>query len=221
MDSCCSSSCAASPEPSPKYRRVLWIALIVNAAMFVVELGAGHRAESASLLADAVDFLGDAANYAVSLFALTLAAVWRSRTALLKGITMGGYGLLVLGRVVWGALEGGIPHATTMGLVGLLALTANVAVAALLFTYREGDANMRSVWLCSRNDAIGNIAVMCAAIAVSLTNSLWPDLAVALVMAVLAMTASRSVIRQALNELATRANQSVAPQAAVPEERRS
>ena len=180
--------------------------MIVNAAMFAVEFSAGHRAESASLLADAIDFLGDAANYAVSLFALTLGAVWRSRTALLKGITMGCYGLLVLGRVAWGAIEGGLPHATTMGIVGLLALIANVAVAALLFAYREGDANMRSVWLCSRNDAIGNIAVVCAAFAVSLTGSLWPDLAVALVMAILAVTASRSVIRQSLNELATRAH---------------
>lgn len=206
MDSCCNSSCAAPPQPSPRFRRVLWIALIVNASMFVVELAAGHRAQSASLLADAVDFLGDAANYAVSLFALTLGAIWRSRTALLKGITMGCYGVLVLARVGWGVLEGGVPHATTMGLVGLLALIANVAVAALLFAYREGDANMRSVWLCSRNDAIGNIAVMCAAVAVTLTSSQWPDLAVALVMAILAMTAGRSVIKQALGELASPAS---------------
>lgn len=202
MNSCCNSSCAP-PQPSPKFRRVLWIALVVNASMFVVELAAGHRAQSASLLADAVDFFGDAANYAVSLFALTLGAVWRSRTALLKGITMAGYGLLVLVRVVWGSLEGGVPHATTMGFVGLMALIANVVVAVLLFAYREGDANMRSVWLCSRNDAIGNIAVMCAALAVTLTSSQWPDLAVALVMAILAMTAGRSVIRQALGELAS------------------
>jgi Co/Zn/Cd efflux system component len=181
---------------------VLWIALIVNALMFVVELAAGHRAQSASLLADAVDFLGDATNYAVSLFALTLGAVWRSRTALLKGITMGLYGVVVLARVGWGAIEGGVPHANTMGLIGLLALIANVAVAVLLFAYREGDANMRSVWLCSRNDAIGNVAVICAAFTVTLTSSQWPDLAVALVMAVLAMTAGRSVIKQALNELA-------------------
>ena len=203
MDSCCNCSNAAPTGPSAKYRRVLWIALVVNAVMFAVEFAAGQRAESASLLADAVDFLGDAANYAVSLFALSLGLLWRSRTALLKGITMGAYGIFVLARVGWGVLEGVTPHAPTMGVVGLIALAANVAVALLLYAYREGDANMRSVWLCSRNDAIGNAAVIGAAFAVSFTGSMWPDLAVALVMASLALSASRSVIRQALGEISS------------------
>ena len=203
MDSCCNCSNATPTGPSAKYRRVLWIALIVNAVMFAVEFSAGQRAESASLLADAVDFLGDAANYAVSLFALSLGLLWRARTALLKGITMGAYGIFVLARVGWGVLQGVTPHAPTMGVVGLIALAANVAVAFLLYAYREGDANMRSVWLCSRNDAIGNAAVIGAAFAVAFTGSMWPDLAVALVMASLALSASRSVIRQALGEISS------------------
>ncbi|HKS56561.1 MAG TPA: cation transporter [Steroidobacteraceae bacterium] len=182
---------------------MLWIALIVNASMFVVELAAGHRAASASLLADAVDFLGDAANYAVSLFVLSLAAIWRSRTALAKGITMGLYGFFVLGRVAWGVVQGAMPHATTMGVIGLLALAANVAVAVMLYAYREGDANMRSVWLCSRNDAIGNVEVMAAALAVAMTSSMWPDLLVAIAMSVLALSASRAVVTQARREMST------------------
>lgn len=204
MDSCCSerASCEGM-EQSARYRKILWIALVVNAAMFCVEFLAGYRAESASLLADAIDFLGDAGNYALSLFALSLGALWRARTALIKGVTMGLYGLAVLVRVGWGALDGTVPHAATMGLVGAAALIANVGVAALLFAFREGDANMRSVWLCSRNDAIGNAAVIAAALAVSRTASVWPDLAVALVMSMLALSAARSVIGQAREEIAS------------------
>lgn len=202
MDTCCSGPRKTPTEPSSKYQRALWIALVVNAAMFAVELGAGHQADSASLLADAVDFFGDAANYAVTLFALSLGVVWRARAALLKAVTMGLYGIFILGRVGWNALEGAVPHASTMSVVGLVALTANVAVAALLFAYRDGDANMRSVWLCSRNDAIGNLAVIGAGIMVSVMHSRWPDLAVALTMAALALTSSWTVIRQAAEELA-------------------
>jgi Co/Zn/Cd efflux system component len=191
------------PKTSTRFRRILWIALVINAVMFVVEITAGWRAGSVSLLADAVDFLGDAANYAVSLFVLSLAAAWRSRTALVKGITMGTYGLFVLAQTAWGATHGTLPDAATMGVVGAVALVANLSVAALLYAFREGDANMRSVWLCSRNDAIGNIAVLLAALGVFGTQTAWPDLAVAAVMAVLGLTAARSVIAQALAELRT------------------
>jgi Co/Zn/Cd efflux system component len=180
---------------------VLWIALVVNALMFLVELVAGWHAGSVALLADAVDFLGDAANYGVSLAALGMAAVWRSRTALLKGWSMAAYGVFVLAKAGWAALHGVVPEPATMGAVGLLALLANGGVAVLLYAFRQGDANMRSVWLCTRNDAIGNVAVLLAAAGVSLTASGWPDLAVAAVMAALALSAGYSVVRRAHGEL--------------------
>jgi Co/Zn/Cd efflux system component len=192
-----------SPEAThdPKYRKILWFALIVNAAMFAIELGAGFRSGSVSLLADAIDFLGDAANYGVSLAVLTMAIAWRSKAALLKGACMLGFGLFVLGRAIWVAQTGAVPEANTMGLIGLLALVANVTVALMLYRYRTGDANMRSVWLCSRNDAFGNIAVMVAALGVFGTGSAWPDLAVAVGMAGLAIWGGWSVIQHARLEL--------------------
>lgn len=206
MSDCCSGACSVTKPPvDPAYRRILWIALLVNAAMFGVELFGGWRAGSVSLLADAVDFFGDAANYAVSLFVLGLAPIWRSRTALLKGMTMGGYGLFVLGTAAWNLFAGTIPEASTMGKIGFLALAANVFVAILLFAYRNGDSNMRSVWLCTRNDAINNIAVLFAALGVLGTGTGWPDLLVATVMGVLGLTAARSVIAQARRELKLKA----------------
>jgi Co/Zn/Cd efflux system component len=199
--SCCDASCAAGQPGDPRYRRILWIALIVNAVMFGVELFSGLIADSVSLLADAVDFFGDATNYGISLAVLALAPAWRSRTALLKGSTMGLYGIFVLGMAVWNAISGTVPEPLTMGLIGFLALLANALVAVLLFRYRGGDANMRSVWLCSRNDAIGNVAVMLAALGVFGTGTGWPDLAVAAVMGVLGVVAAKTVIGQAADEL--------------------
>lgn len=199
-----SDSCCNKPSPgvvTPRYRRVLWTALIVNLGMFGAELIAGWQAGSAALLADAVDFFGDAANYGLSLAVLSLAVAWRSRAALVKGLSMGGYGVYVLGQAGWNAATGVVPEAMTMGAVGLVALIANVSVAGMLYAYREGDANMRSVWLCSRNDAIGNLAVLLAALAVFQTGAAWPDLAVAAVMGVLALTSARSVVIQARHEL--------------------
>lgn len=187
----------------PKYRKILWFALVVNAAMFAIELGAGFRSGSVSLLADAIDFLGDAANYGVSLAVLTMAMAWRSKAALLKGVCMLGFGFFVLGRAVWAAKTGVVPEAGTMGVIGFLALTANITVALLLYNYRTGDANMRSVWLCSRNDAFGNIAVILAALGVLGTGSAWPDLAVAAGMAGLAIWGGWSVIQHARLELKT------------------
>ncbi len=201
-DACCSHGCATpAASQSPRYRRVLWVALFVNIAMFVVELAGGLQAGSVSLLADAVDFFGDAANYGVSLLVLGMALSWRARAALLKGLSMGAFGIFVLVQAAWSAATGTVPEPVTMGLIGALALLANVSVAAMLYAWREGDANMRSVWLCSRNDAIGNLAVMGAALGVSGTGSGWPDLAVAAVMGVLALSAARSVIVQARAEL--------------------
>jgi len=211
MADCCGSQCSSvASKASARFRRILWVALVVNAAMFVIELSAGWKAGSVSLLADAVDFLGDSANYAVSLFVLALAAPWPSRAALLKGLTMGAYGVFVLAQAGWAAVQGTVPDAGTMGAVGVLALVANVIVAVLLYAFRDGDANMRSVWLCSRNDAIGNIAVLIAALGVSGTRTGWPDLIVALVMGVLGLTAARSVVAQARGELRAHSRRSPA-----------
>jgi len=195
----------------PRYRKILWIALIVNAAMFLVEIGAGVQAGSLSLLADAVDFAGDALNYAVSLAVLASALAWRARAAILKAFSMMGFGLYVLAAAVWSVWHGGVPQAMTMGVVALMALAANVAVAWMLYAFREGDANMRSVWLCSRNDAIGNVAVFMAALGVFGTGSAWPDLLVASLMAALALHGGWTVLRQARGELAESGTLSSAP----------
>ena len=198
--SCCPPS---TPSVDPGYRRVLWIALIVNAAMFAVEVASGIGSGSVSLLADAIDFFGDASNYALSLAVLAMAATIRSRAALFKAACMALFGVFVLGRALWVLLDGSVPEPVTMGVVATAALVANVGVALLLYRYREGDANMRSVWICSRNDAFGNVAVGLAALGVFGTGSAWPDLAVAAAMAMLALTGAYSVGRQARTELVT------------------
>jgi Co/Zn/Cd efflux system component len=204
MPANCSHHTHAASEQSitPRYRRILWIALIVNAAMFFIEIGAGLNSGSVSLLADSVDFFGDAANYGLALWALSMAAVWGSRVALFKGITMLLFGLAVLARTAWSAWAGELPEAITMGTIGLLALSANLFVAALLYQYREGNANMRSVWLCTRNDALGNIAVLLAGIAVWGSGNAWPDLAVAFIMAGLAIHSGSQIVLHARAELA-------------------
>lgn len=198
----CDSGCSTT-SVSPRFRKMLWVALVLNAAMFFVELGAGIHSGSVSLLADAIDFAGDAANYGISLAVLSMGLMWRSRAALVKGFTMAGYGVFVIGKTAYSLMHGVVPEPFTMGAVAILALLVNGGVAAMLYAYRDGDANMRSVWICSRNDAIGNVAVMLAAVGVSSTSSNWPDLAVAGAMAFLALSGGISVIRQAKRELAT------------------
>ncbi|MCC2974521.1 cation transporter [Massilia sp. IC2-476] len=221
MADCCSGGCSSSKPPvDPRYRRILWIALWVNALMFGVELVAGWAAGSVALLADAVDFLGDAANYGISLFVLGLAPIWRSRTALLKGATMGGYGVFVLGTALWHLQLGTVPKAETMGAVGFLALIANCSVGVLLWAYRNGDANMRSVWLCTRNDAISNLAVMLAALGVFGLGSGLPDLLVASIMGLLGLSAAYSVIRHARREMREGPAPAPEPQAAAVELKR-
>jgi Co/Zn/Cd efflux system component len=192
----------AAPAPDlPRYRRVLLIALLVNAAMFGVELAAGVHAGSVALLADAIDFAGDALNYGASLLVLAATLAWRARMAMLKAACMIGFGLFVAARAAWGAFDGTPPDALTMSVVGLLALLANLGVAGLLYAWRHGDANMRSVWLCTRNDALGNLAVLAAALGVFGSGTAWPDLAVAAVMAGLAIHGGAQVLRQATGEL--------------------
>jgi Co/Zn/Cd efflux system component len=199
---CHDDRCHDAPaHASPRYRKVLWAALVINALMFGVELWASFQSGSVSLLADAIDFFGDTANYAVSLAVLSMALAWRSRAAIFKAVCMLIFGIGVLGKTLWAARSGVPPEALTMGVVGFVALVANVSVAAMLYAYREGDANMRSVWLCTRNDAIGNVAVMLAALGVFGTHSVWPDLAVAALMGTLAMTSAFSVLRHARSEM--------------------
>ena len=201
---CCSPHNDHEPpaaERDGRYRRVLWAVLAINAAMFLVEIGAGVAAGSASLQADALDFLGDAGNYAISLFVVGMALRYRAAAALAKGATMGVFGLWVVGTHIWHALAGTVPEPVTMSVVGTAALAANAASFGLLWAYRNGDSNMRSVWICSRNDVIGNFAVLLAALGVFGTGTGWPDIIVAAVMAALALQGSWVVVRQSLAEL--------------------
>jgi Co/Zn/Cd efflux system component len=183
------------------WRRALWIALIINAGMFGVEIVAGVTAGSVSLKADALDFLGDAANYAISLGVAGLALRWRARAALAKGLSLLFLGIWIIASTAWMAAHGTLPTAETMGIIGVVALVANLICAVMLWRHREGDANRRSVWICSRNDAIGNIAVVAAALGVFGTGTAWPDIAVAAVLAGLGVSGGWQIIRQAWLEL--------------------
>jgi Co/Zn/Cd efflux system component len=180
---------------------VLWAALLLNALMFVVELVASWASGSVALLADSIDFFGDAGNYAISLAVLGMAVSTRAKAALFKAACMAAFGVFVLGQALWNARAGVTPEPLTMGVVGFAALAVNAGVAGLLYRFREGDANMRSVWICTRNDVLGNLAVLLAALGVFGTGTAWPDLIVAAVMALLALTGSWSVVRQARGEL--------------------
>ncbi len=204
MAACCHDDHCSAPKPGgadPRWRRALWIALAVNAGMFALEIAAGVAAGSASLQADALDFLGDAANYAISLGVAGMALAWRARAALLKGISLAVLAVWVVATTVWHAVAGTLPSAGTMGAVGVLALAANAGVALMLYRWRGGDANMRSVWICSRNDAIGNAAVVLAAAGVFGTGTGWPDIIVASVMAALGISGGWQIVRQAAGEL--------------------
>jgi Co/Zn/Cd efflux system component len=207
-DDCCASACGGKETLNDaSWRRVLWIALGLNAAMFTVEGLAGFYAGSRALQADALDFLGDAANYAISLGVSGMALGWRARAALLKGVTILAFGFGVLGWAVWGLLHGSNPKPYAMSAFGTLALAVNVGVALMLYRYRTGDANMRSVWICSRNDAINNCLVIGAGFAVLWTGSPLPDLIVALIMASLGIYGGWQIIGQARMELASQSGQ--------------
>jgi Co/Zn/Cd efflux system component len=208
---CSSCPTDAPSRPDPRWRRALWIALAINLAMFAGEIFAGIASGSRSLQADALDFLGDAANYAISLGVAGLALRWRSRAALLKGGTILAFGLYVLVTTLVAAFGSRVPQGETMAVVGILALVANGAVALMLFRYRKGDANMRSVWICSRNDAIGNLAVVAAAAGVLGTGTQWPDLAVAAIMAALGVSGGLQIILQARGELTSETEASMLP----------
>jgi Co/Zn/Cd efflux system component len=198
--SCCDLDCPA-PRTDSCYRRILWAAFAINVAMFVVEIVASILASSVSLRADALDFLADAGNYAVALAVVGLALRWRARAALLKGAVMGLFGLWVAASTVYHAMTATEPHAETMGAVGLLALAANLSVAWLLYRYRAADSQAMSVWLCTRNDCMANIAVMIAGAGVWLSETAWPDIAVAAIIACLGLSSAIRVIRRAQDEL--------------------
>ncbi|MDX1922083.1 MAG: cation transporter [Alphaproteobacteria bacterium] len=198
--------CAITPEPgddTPAYRRVLWAAFIINLVMFLIELAAGLAAGSVSLQADALDFFGDAANYIISLFVLNMALHQRAQASLLKGAAMGLFGLWVAGATVVQTILGTLPHATTMGVVGLAAFAANGLVLVLLWKYKSGDSNRQSVWLCTRNDVIGNLAVILAALGVLGTGTSWPDIIVAAIMSGLALHSAWLIVHKACTELKT------------------
>jgi len=200
-DSACSSKTPSEALNSPRWRRALWIALVVNGVFFVAEIVAGAVAGSASLQADALDFFGDALNYAISLGVAGMALTWRARVALCKGGTLILFALWVLGSTVWHAVHGTLPRAEVMGVVGIAALIANGDVALMLYRFRAGDANMRSVWICSRNDVIGNLAVLLAAMGVFGTGTGWPDVIVAAIMGGLGVWGGLQIIHQARSEL--------------------
>src|SRR5262245_6842515 len=202
MMDCCDRCHASDPHRGdPGYRRALWVVLGINAAMFLVEIAAGLAAGSASLQADALDFLSDAANYGISLLVVSMALRYRAMAALVKGLSMAGFGLWVMGTVVWHAVHGTLPSALTMCTVGFAALIANAATFGSPTIYRTWHATMRSAWIGTRNDVLGNLAVLRAAAGVFGTGTGWPDIMVAATMATLALQGAAGVLRQSLSEL--------------------
>lgn len=202
MDDCCSGKGCAIERLRERQSATLRIVLGVNAGMFLVELVAGLLAGSVALLADSLDMLGDALVYGFSLYAVARGPVWKARAAVAKAALMGLFGLFVLGQVIYKLLYPQVPSVETMGAVGLLALSANGACFALLWRHRAEDINMRSVWLCSRNDLIANVAVLVAALAVWMTLSPWPDIAVGALICVVFLRSAVQVAREARDELA-------------------
>lgn len=197
-------SCCSSNQPihqSPKYKKALWIVLILNLSMFFVEIVMGIKSGSTSLLSDSLDFLGDSANYLISLIVLPMALSYRAKASMVKGLTMGVFGLFILITTVYRVFYGEIPSYSEMSIVGFLALLVNVSALLILLKFRDGDSNVRSVWVCSRNDAIGNVAVILAGIAVYFFQSKYPDLIVAFILAFLALQASQEIIKRAWVEL--------------------
>lgn len=197
MDECC----APIETKNQKFRKALWVALILNFAMFFYEFGASFVANSQSLKADAIDFLGDSANYAISLFVLNLSMATRSKATIAKGLTMAAFGIWVVFETIQSVIQGAVPHFNVMGSTGGIAMLVNLSVAIILYQFRDGDSNMQSVWLCTRNDVLGNIAVIFAAIGVYFLHSNWPDLIVAAFMSYLSITSSIRILNLARLEL--------------------
>lgn len=201
----CGGGCGCSSQRPDRRGDAFWKALVwafwLNLLLFFVEVAGAMQSGSVSLLADAVDFLGDALNFGASLLVLGMASVWRSRLALVKGLVMASWGVLILGRAAWAAWQGIVPVHETMTAISVLALATNLFVAFLLYRHREGDANRLSVWLCARNDAFANLAVLVAAQGVAFTGRGWPDLAAAVVLAALGLWSGIAVVRRARGEM--------------------
>ncbi len=210
----CNDCSVATKDQSqnPVFRKVLWFALLVNLTMFFVEIIASHIGDSMSLQADALDFFGDAANYAISLFVLGMALHLRARASVVKGLTMAVFGLWVIGSALYRVFVGSEPEPMIMGSIAVMALIANMSVAVMLYQFREGDSNMQSIWLCSRNDAIGNVAVLIAAVGVTASASRWPDLIVAMIIASLSLSAAYTVLKLAFQEMRVTSEESTISQ---------
>ena len=200
-EACGEAGCGSGRTDTPRYRSILWVALAVNALMFVIEVAGGMSAGSSALQADALDFLGDAANYGISLLVLSSALAVRARASFIKGATMAAFGCWVVGNALYHTTTGRVPEPVVMSAVGILALASNMFVALLLYRYRAGDSNMRSVWICSRNDALGNVAVVAAAAGVFTTQHGWPDIIVALTIGVLSLAGAWQILRHARREI--------------------
>lgn len=209
MSAACGHDHAPFDGMSDTYKRRLWMVIAINAAMFAVEMTAGQLARSQALQADALDFFADAVTYGISLAVIGASLKTRSMAAAAKGGSLFLMGLWVFGSTIWRVFQGGVPEAPVMGLIGFLALAANLASVLLLMSYKDGDANVRSVWLCSRNDAVGNVIVMVAALGVWGTATAWPDLIVAGIMAGLFLSSSVQILSQSLAEW--RAGEPTAP----------
>jgi Co/Zn/Cd efflux system component len=196
MEACCDVR-----EVPARQRRVLQIVLAINAVMFAVEFLAGLAAQSSALVADSVDMLGDAIVYGFSLYVISRGAIWQARAALLKGLITAAFGAIVVAHVIAKLVRGVVPEADVMGIVGAIALVANVFCLALLWRRRADDVNMRSAWICSRNDVVANVGVLLAAATVRATSSGWPDIIVGLAIAAMFMESSVRIIRDATQAL--------------------
>ncbi len=207
--SCCEAGVPVFDGLDPRYRRVLWVVIAINASMFLTEMAAGQLAGSQALKADALDFLADTVTYGLSLSVIGATLRTRATAALLKGLSLSIMAAWVMGSTIYQTFVLGVPRAEVMGGIAVLALAANLASVLLLLRYKDGDANVRSVWLCSRNDAIGNVIVMAAAAGVWGTKTAWPDLGVAALMAGIFLTSATQILRQAWQEF--RRGQSAVP----------
>jgi Co/Zn/Cd efflux system component len=203
MGAGCGGACEVSFDgTSNAFKKALWLVIAINGGMFLVEMMAGFMGRSMALKADALDFLGDTLTYGISMWAIGKPDMLRARVAMLKGVSLAAMGLFVLGATLWRFFFIGQPDEMVMGVIGAMALSANLLSVLILMKYRDGDANVRSVWLCSRNDAIGNLAVLAAAGAVFYTASAWPDLLVAFFMAALFLNSASQIINKARREMA-------------------
>ena len=199
MSACCEEK--SFDGVSPVYRRALLAVIAINAIMFIIEMSAGITSGSQALKADALDFAGDTATYGLSLFVIGASLKTRARASLIKGASLALIAVTVLTLTALRILNGAPPEASTMGVVGFMALAANVTSVLILLRWRDGDSNVRSVWLCSRNDAIGNVGVICAGGLVAATGSAWPDLVVATLLASLFLKSASAITAQAIGEL--------------------